>query len=130
MRTTTILLTMPLLATLFSAGCGGGGGGGGAIGPGPVPPPTQPPTVVITALRVSGTMNEPATVTVKGVADGDGVVDQAFRVDFALDGGAGPSSLPVDPGATAAASDLALTIVATDSAANARTKSLVVTLNP
>lgn len=113
-------------AVLVLGACSGGGGGGKKS----TPAPTAPPTVTITGLRVAGSTSEIATVTVKGVADDDGVADAAFHVAFALDGGSGSRSLPVDPGPAAAASDIPLTIVATDGSSNVHSKALVVTVNP
>lgn len=68
-------LGIALGSALVLTSCSGGDGGA--------------PAIAFTAVTFSGTTSVPATVTIDGHADADGLHDTAFRVRLPLEEGAG-----------------------------------------
>lgn len=99
------------------------------VTPSPTPPPAQG-DIIVTGVVVRGSIPANAVVTVRGVADQDGVVDRSFTVGFRLDGGTSPTSLARDPGLTSGQIwNTSLPIMST-ATGTATTTDLIITLAP
>ena len=91
---------------------------------------TVAPTVTVDALRIEGLLDEAATVTIGGTPDRDAQVNTYFLQDFTLDGGADPTSLPLDPGLGGGPQAYDLSVDATDPAGNNRNWAVALTIEP
>ena len=111
-----------LCASFCLCACAGGSGGGGGGGA-PVAD-TTPPEINISAVGLSGTLSESATVTVNSVADDDGLNDDEFSVLIDL----GTNGLPSDP-ASGASANATLTMTATDPSSNEGGQEVDLTIN-
>jgi len=115
-----------ITGVLLLAGCTSSESVGGT------PPPVIPAQgdIIVTGVVVRGSTPANAVVTVRGVADQDGVADRSFAVGFRLDGGTSPTSLARDPGLTSGQTwNTSLPIVST-AAGTATTTDLIITLAP
>jgi len=126
----TIGLAALAVGTVVLAGCGQGGGGGSdqggtppvappPVGPPPVNPATQP-LLTVTAVTVSATASEPATIRVAGTT-----ANAAGEVRFALDG----TSRPADPGHRQAERAYPFQ-VSTSASSGGASATTTITLNP
>ncbi len=90
---------MDLTVLFMLCSCGGNGGGGTGLIP---TPDTTAPDIHFDALGMQGSLDEPAVVSVNGIADQDATVDTSFSVIITL----GDNGLPLDPdiGTTASGS--------------------------
>lgn len=126
----TAFMTCGLVFALTLSGCGGGGGGGGVpltdidTGTGGDPANTTVSNSSVSELTISsvllrGTTSEDAAVTVAGINDEDGTIDQTWVVTLSLD----DNELPADPGLGSGSTNT-VSIIATDNAGNADSPSL------
>lgn len=118
MRSATVIAASAVL--LIASGCGGGGGGGGAK------PPPAPLDAEITAISISGTTDEDASVVWGARTDEDSAArGHRFTVRLGQDG------VPADPRTTVAPAVVVDdTLTATDAAGNERRYAVAVTVEP
>lgn len=98
----------------------------------PPPPPVVPAAgeLLVESLTVRGRQPQAAVVTVRAVADQDGVADRDFRVGFRLDGGGSATSLPRDPGLTSGRTWTASLPISSTTAGGVTSTDLIISLTP